>query len=56
MEMYVDEELNERRNGGDLYDDDDNAKDFIDTVREIELERSRVFKEMTIKRNLMRGR
>ena len=48
MEMYVEEELNERRNRGDSDDDDDDAKYLNDTVREIELERSRVFKEMTI--------
>ena len=41
VDIGVDEELNERANGGDL---DDDARKCDDTVREVELERSRFFK------------
>ena len=37
--------MNERGNGGDLYDDGDNARDFDDTMRGFKLERSRVLLE-----------
>ena len=42
MEMDVEEELNERVNGGDQDDDGDNARYFYDAMKEVELERSRV--------------
>ena len=42
MEMYLDEELNERVNCCDLYDDCYNARDFNYKMKEVELERSRV--------------
>ena len=41
MEIDLEKELNERRNGGDLDDDGDDAREFGDTMREVELERSR---------------
>ena len=43
MEIYVEEELNERGNGGDLDDDSEDKIDFDDTTSEVKLERSRVF-------------
>ena len=42
MDIDVEEELNERVNGGDLDDVSDNARYFGDTMREIILERPRV--------------
>ena len=42
VEIYVEEELNERVNGRDSDDDGDDARDFDDTMREVKLERSRV--------------
>ena len=42
MEIGVEEELNERENGGNLDDDGDDARDFDNTTREVELERSHV--------------
>ena len=39
-EIDVEEELNERVNSGDLDDDGDNARDFDDTMREVELDMS----------------
>ena len=41
--MYIDveEKLNERGNGRDSNDDGDNARDFYNTIKEVELERSR---------------
>ena len=43
--MYIDvvEEPNERGNGGYLDDDGDNARYFDDIMKEVKLERSRVF-------------
>ena len=42
MDIDVEEELNERGNSGDSDDDGDDARDFDGTMREVELERSRV--------------
>ena len=42
MEMYAEEELNERVNGGDSDDDGDDARDFKNIMRDVKLERSRV--------------
>ena len=42
VDIDVEEELNERGNGGDLYDDGENAREFDDTMRGVELKRSRV--------------
>ena len=38
----MEEELNERGNGGDLDDDGDDAREFDDTTREVKFEKSRV--------------
>ena len=42
MDINGEEELNKRGNGGDSDDDGEDARDFGDTMREVELERSRV--------------
>ena len=42
FDIYVEEELNERWNGGYLDDDSNNAREFDNTRREVKLERSRV--------------
>ena len=38
MEMDVEEELNEMENGGDSDDSDDDAREFGDTIREVQLD------------------
>ena len=40
VDIYVGEELNERGNGGDLDDGCGDARDFDDTIREVEFHRS----------------
>ena len=42
VDIDVQEELNQRGNGGDSDNVGDNARDFEDTMREIEWEKSRV--------------
>ena len=42
LEIYVEWELNKSVNGWDLYDDDENAQDFENSIRGVELDNSYV--------------
>ena len=43
VDIDVEEELSDKINGGDLDDDDENSRDFDNTMRELDLEKLRVF-------------